>query len=128
MVKTLLISSLFFLYSLPALACSCVWAGKFSDVSQNTPLIVRGRVQHYGPALPHGENLYENMTIDIVDIVRGQYEHQTLKILGDPGYLCRPYISSSTFPVEGEFLFALQQPQQQTVPLSGCGEYFVPAQ
>ena len=95
-------------------------------MSENTPLIIRGRVQRYGAPLAHGKNLYADMEIEILEILRGRYGHQTLTVLGDPGHLCRPYISATTFPINGEFLLALQPPQQQTVPLSGCGEYFLP--
>lgn len=119
---------LFLLSSAPAMACSCLWAGSFKDVSANTPLIIRGRVKQYGPKLSHGDTLYTNMDVEVLEVVRGTYTAPQLKILGDPGHLCRPYVSQQTFPLQGEFLFAVQTPKNSTVALSGCGEFHVPIQ
>ena len=110
---------------LPAFSCSCIWTGSFVEASANQPLIIRGRIQQYGAQIFPTQKIYTEMDIEVLDVIRGNYSQPTLKLLGDPGHLCRPYISQTAFPLQGEFLFAVQIPERNKVPLSACGEFYL---
>lgn len=133
MLNKLAVTVLILSYSLPAMACTCSSAGNFTEASTDTPLIIRGRVKKYGPQLSiqsvHSqspvENLFASMDVEVLEVIKGALEEDRLTLLGDPGNLCREYVSTQTFPLEGEFLFAIQTPENSEVALSSCGEFFL---
>ena len=78
-----------------AFACSCMWAGTFSRVAFGKELIVLGEV------MDHYKN---SMEVKVVEVIRGTEERKTIRIWGDNGALCRPYVSG--FPIGTRWLFA----------------------
>jgi len=79
-----------------AFACSCMWAGPFSKVTLGKELIVLGEV------MDHYKN---SMEVQIIEVVKGTEERKTIRIWGDNGALCRPYVAH--FPIGTRWLFAV---------------------
>ena len=102
-------------------ACSCVWGGKFSQIAKKSEVVVHARIKNFGSRLSHGETLHENMVVEVIDVIKGSYQGTSLKLLGDPGHLCRAYVDTSRFKIGDEHLFALRN-EESTQPLVGCGE------
>ncbi len=113
--------TVFFSIPSPSFACSCDYVGKFSEYTLGDKGIVRATVKEYGPKLPHGETLYESMTVEITDVIKGKYNNKKLTLLGDPGHLCRDYVDSTRFKVGTEHLISISS-EKTTQPLGGCGE------
>lgn len=102
-----------------------MWAGPFVKMAKKSELVVRAKVKSYGPRLPHGENLYASMEVELVAVIKGEYTAETFTILGDPGHLCRPYITPAKFKKGHEYLFALSKSKENPQGLSVCGEYWI---
>lgn len=106
----------------PASACSCMWAGGFLKVSPGAEVIVRVRVRDY-----HGRSRKVDLAMDVVVLERlkGRPAADDIRIWGDNGALCRPYVSG--FPRGTEWILAIR-------PLSGphereagrAGDYYIP--
>ena len=97
------------------LACTCVPAGPFLSVSARETLIVRGTVARY---VGHG------MDVDVRETLKGQPGAATVRIWGDTGLLCRPYVSQ--FPIGTEWVFAVRpsvERGESGYAISACGEY-----
>ena len=114
-IATLLLSSSY------AIACSCIYGGKFQTYSSSNPVVIRGKVLSYGPELRSNDRYFETMTIEISDVVKGNIQHSRIELQGDTGMSCFKYISSSAYPIGSEHLFSLSSSEQRQ-PLWGCGE------
>jgi len=79
-----------------AFACSCMWAGPFAKVALGKELIVLGEV------MDHYKN---SMEVQIIEVVKGTEERKTIRIWGDNGALCRPYVAH--FPIGTRWLLAV---------------------
>ena len=107
----------------PCDACSCAWAGSFLTVAPGAAAIVRARVTAY-----HGRSrdIDLAMDVDVVEVMKGVVGSKRIRIWGDNGAQCRPYVSG--FPVGTEWLFAIDQLKQIGKPgdyfINGCGEYW----
>ncbi len=80
----------------PVLACSCSWRGPFTKVALGNELVVLGAV------VSHYRN---SMTVRVLDVIKGAETRAMVRIWGDNGALCRPYVTS--FPVGTRWLLAL---------------------
>jgi len=106
-------------------ACSCSWGGPFYEMANKSNLVVKVKVLSYGKKLKYGENLYSNMEVEIIDVIKGKFKNKKMVVLGDPGHLCRPYISTDRFPLKKVFLLALAENMTSTQALSVCGEFYI---
>jgi hypothetical protein len=88
-----------------AFACSCMWAGPFSKVAPSQELIVLGEV------LSHYKN---SMDVRVIEVLKGTEEGKTIRIWGDTGALCRPYVSH--FPVGTTWLVAVRKTTAEQSP------------
>ncbi len=89
----------------PGLGCSCTWAGPFLTVAPRAPLIVRARVlAHHG----EGAGTPLAMDLEVLEVLHGESPTGRLRVWGDDGALCRPYVT--TFPVGSEWVLALDGP------------------
>jgi hypothetical protein len=105
-----------------ASACTCLWAGGFLTVAPGAEVIVRARVVDY-----HGRNRKVDlaMDVDVAEVWKGRALAGRIRIWGDNGALCRPYVSA--FPRGTEWLLAIR-------PLGGSrehdshrsGEFYIP--
>ena len=116
------------LYASHSFACDCVWGGPFQKVSGEADLLVTVRVEAYGPTLTHGQDLYEYMKVSILDVLTGEEKASTLLVYGDPGNLCRPYVTPNRFGLGRKYVMALHHLKENVGPnygLSNCGEYWL---
>ena len=108
-------------FSNTSIACSCLYAGKFSDYVAGDKGVVRATNMKYGPKLSHGGTLYESMFVEVTDVIKGEYNSKELTLLGDPGHLCRDYVNSMRFKIGSEHLISISS-EEAIQPLGGCGE------
>jgi hypothetical protein len=95
----------------PANACTCVWGGAFLTVAPKAEIIVRVRIRDYhgqsrGPAPPA-------MDVAVLEQLKGPEVAREIRIWGDSGVLCRPYVSQ--FPRGTDWLLAIY-PQRRERP------------
>lgn len=109
----------------PVAACSCQWAGPFAEVMNDEEFVVRARVIAYGEALPRNENIHLDMRVELLETWKGDADVSELTILGDPGNLCRVYITEERFKIGEEYLFAVTRDESGDAPLNICGEYWM---
>ncbi len=89
------------------MSCSCGWDGPFLEVWADADLVVKVKVTSYGPKLEHGENLYESMRVEVLEVIKGEEEKTSLVVYGDPGNLCRPYITPHRFSLGKIYALAI---------------------
>jgi hypothetical protein len=100
-----------------ALACSCMWSGPFTKVALGTDLVVLAEVQSY---------YRHSMDVAIVEILKGGDDRREIRVWGDSGALCRPYVTA--FPRGTRWIFALKrlgEPTARDYAISVCGEYWL---
>jgi hypothetical protein len=101
-----------------ALACRCIWAGPFTKVALATELVVLADVRSYER---HG------MDVAVIEVLKGEEDRRTIRVWGDDGALCRPYVA--TFPRGTRWVFALQrEPGSGDYAISGCGAFWLAVQ
>ena len=83
-------------------ACRCATGAPFEEASQGKPLIIHARVLEYGDVLG---DIPTSMTVEVVRVIKGEARGARMKVWGDPGNLCRPYVTR--FPIGTEWLLAL---------------------
>lgn len=104
-----------------AMACSCTSKGDFIQYANQSEGVIRAKIAGYGDPLTHGESLYESMIVEVIDVIRGGLEFESIVLLGDPGNLCRDYVDSNKFIIGKEYFIALHG-NESTQPFGGCGE------
>lgn len=107
-----------------AIACSCMAIGTFEGYARGSAAVIHARVKSLGPRLSHGETLHESMRVEVVSVIAGNLDHDTVMLLGDPGFMCRDYVDSRIFVIGSEFLIALHNDAAEQ-PFGGCGEAWV---
>ena len=123
---------LFFSFSKPEKKpCNCLSHGSFLKVSKYTQLVIVGKVKAYTHfKYIQGQRTPVGMDVEIIDQLKGNYTAKTVRIWGDNGALCRPFLSS--FPLNKTFVFALDpgNPQSGNIGekktdyfVSICGEF-----
>ena len=78
--------------------CGCEGDCSFSVVSQQTELVALVKVISYDDFLEAEIMNYDgkmpySMTVEIIDLYKGEEKRKHIKIWGDNGVLCRPYIA-----------------------------------
>lgn len=81
-----------------AQACTCAWAGPFASVALSADLVVRAKVLSYDK---------NSMKVSVLEVLRGREWRRTIRIWGDNGAQCSPYVSS--FPIGTEWVFAIRK-------------------
>jgi hypothetical protein len=96
-------------------ACSCSWGGPFLTVAPKTALIVRAKVLGYSSYA---------MDVEIQETLKGDATLKKVRIWGDWGGDCRPYVSM--FPVGTEWIFAISPDSSKKgdYGISVCGEFW----
>lgn len=100
-----------------ALACRCLWAGPFTKVALGTDLVVLAKVRSYDR---------NSMEVAVIEILKGEEVRRVLRIWGDNGALCRPYVT--LFPRGTRWIFALErerEPGSRDYTISGCGAFWL---
>ena len=107
-----------------ATACSCASKGSFVEYAKQSEGVIRARIVSYGKKLSHGETLFESMSVEIIAVLKGRLQFESIQLMGDPGHLCRDYVDSRIFVVGKEFLIALHG-DEAVQPFGGCGEAWI---
>jgi hypothetical protein len=120
--------------------CSCSYAGNFLKISKHVDIVVIIKVTDYKDyfvltgASPNDINQPQSATFEIVEILKGQENRKEIKVFGDNGFLCRPYINK--FQKGKYYIVGLYKCQnierengiKETVDdyqISSCGDYWV---
>lgn len=112
--------------SQPALACTCSDGGDFAEFSADLPIVVRAKIVSHGDSLPFNSNQYQDMGVEIVEVVKGTYPNRVLTLVGDSGMSCLNPINRSKYPLGSEHFIALLNTEEKQ-GLLGCGESSVRA-
>ncbi len=111
MKQLTLIATFLLLSSLSTLACECECLDdcSFSVVSKSSDFVALVRVISYDDYLEdqimgHEGYMPYSMTVEIIKKYKGSESRQSIKIWGDDGKECRPYIAN--FKIGGYYLIA----------------------
>ena len=117
-----------------AMACTCLWGGPFAKIALGQELVVYGEVLGY---------YRHSMEVKVLEVLQGKEERSTIRIWGDNGALCRPYVHG--FPIGTRWLFAVSalpeammndqspsflgrfftNPSRRDYVISFCGDFWV---
>ena len=103
-----------------AQACSCAWQGPFLAVSQQAPLVVRGKI------IRHNHDKTPSMDLLVLEVLKGAMLDSGLRIQTGDGMHCRPV--ADNFPVGSEWILALNGPGSKpgnSIAISHCGDYWL---
>ncbi len=111
MRKIFLLLSLIIFYSLETFSCSCFssWNDSFSRTAKKAKFVALIKVISFDEYLDeeilgHEEKMPYLMTVEIVKKYKGTENRKRIKIWGDNGILCRPYLSE--FKINGYYIVA----------------------
>ena len=76
-------------------ACSCIWVGPLATVGPTRDVVLRGKV------LSHDRN---SIHFEVVEVLFGDEDRAHVRIWGDNGILCRPYVER--FPAGSDWVIA----------------------
>lgn len=62
------------------------------------------------------------MLLDVSEIIQGNKVKENMKVFGDNGALCRPYVTM--FPKGKKFIFALETSESREYFISSCGMFY----
>ncbi|WP_159092206.1 hypothetical protein [Aquimarina sp. Aq107] len=100
MARSVLIVLFIFFYSSDVFACSCsfAWNDSFSRTIKNSEFVALVKIISFDKYLDedilgHNGKMPYSMTVEIIKKYKGNEKRKKIKILGDNGMLCRPYLS-----------------------------------
>ncbi|MBX7143692.1 MAG: hypothetical protein K1X79_04510 [Oligoflexia bacterium] len=95
-----------------ALACDGVWGGggDFSLFTKETDLVALVKVDKFSNIATYSDrpSIVLSMDVSVLEIYRGHNSSKTIRIWGDSGSLCRPYIAGS-FELGKVYIVGLSQ-------------------
>lgn len=142
-MKKLSLTLIFILISTLTFACSCSWTN-FLKASKNSELIIKARVLKHNYYLPNGKlrNLTlidsldysgHSITIELIEILKGNAKRKTFEIYGGNGWDCRPPLQN--FKMNKIYIFSiyktdrtkLSQTQEDSKDYSlySCSEFLI---
>lgn len=111
MRQALLIISFIIFSSFEVLACSCSrsWNDSFRSTAKNSEFVALIKILSFDEYLEYEVMGYDgkmpySMTVEIVKKYKGTESRNRIRVLGDDGILCRPYLSD--FKIDGYYLVA----------------------
>jgi hypothetical protein len=118
-------------------ACDCESQGNFYKVSPNSDLVALVKINKYLTF----KDIYDSptpmsMEVEILEVFKGVDNRKTVKVWGDVGHLCRPYLNQ--FSVDSLYVIAFQKGEkgsefghlnetENDYSISNCGEYWLKA-
>ncbi|WP_104734378.1 hypothetical protein [Hanstruepera ponticola] len=115
MKKLLFILILMFSIQSFACSCECNWDCRFGAVSDNQEFVALIKVIEYTDYLEHrNEKFPYSITVEIIKKYKGSESRKRIKIWGDNGMLCRPYIEE--FKVGKYYLIAPSKIEYDSEP------------
>lgn len=139
MPKSLIVFLIIFLsFTHSVNACSCESEGPFLTVAQSGDLVALVRITKYLSFREiQKQQIPMSMEAEIISIYKGTENRKTIKVWGDYGHLCRPYLShfdSGSFYVisffkgrDGKKGFAHPDETSNDYYISICGDYWLSA-
>ena len=112
-------TTIFLLQTSLSLACTCIYGGEFAENSARYRGVVRAKVIKYGRH--HKEDIYKSIIVEVTDVVKGEFNHSKIKLIGDLGHHCREYAKAKKYQIGKEFLFVIGN-NKKVQTLYGCGE------
>lgn len=87
--------------------CSCGWMRPFVEAARGMT-VAHGIVRSYvrAPQMQHPIA----MDVQILGVLQGNYKAKTMRIVGDFGMSCVPYVEN--FPIDTEWVFAVGGPAE----------------
>jgi hypothetical protein len=109
MRQTLLITSILFFSACKVYSCSCYnsWNDSFKLTSRTSEFVALIKVlsfDHYLDDDYYQEKIPYSMTVEIIEKYKGEESRKLVRIWGDNGILCRPYLTE--FKINGYYLAA----------------------
>ncbi|PCI74710.1 MAG: hypothetical protein COB20_14710 [SAR86 cluster bacterium] len=104
-----------------SLACTSIYIGKFQNFSNTQPIVVRATVVIHGESLRSRADYFEEMTVVVTDVIKGDFPYRSFTFFGDTGMSCLRYITREEFQIGSEHLFILQNAEARQ-PLLVAGE------
>ncbi len=104
-----------------SLACTMLYQGPFATFAQMQPVIVRARVIAHGESLRNRADYFEEMTVAVSEVIKGDYPNGRIRFFGDTGMSCLSYITLEKYPIDSEHLFILESSKPRQ-PLLAAGE------
>jgi hypothetical protein len=108
-----------------AYPCSCTWRGPFFVMAPQSELVILGRILGY-----YGEErgVKLAMDVEVIEIFQGKTDQRHIRVWGDNGMLCRPYVTQ--FPTGTEWVLALNSPGSKPgysdgYAISICGTFYL---
>jgi len=101
-----MIVALSILFATAALACECkpVADPSFIISAQEVPLVIQAKVERHSEKKG---SKYLAMDLKVIRVFQGALVGRELRVWGDNGILCRPYVTQ--FPENSEWIFALNR-------------------
>jgi len=116
-------------------ACDCESQGNFYKVSPNTDFVALVKISEYLTF----KDIYDSSTpmsmeVEILEVFKGVDNRKKVKVWGDVGHLCRPYLSQ--FSVDSLYVIAFHKGEKRSdfghrdetdndYSISNCGEYWI---
>lgn len=117
-------------------ACDCELEGNFYRVSPTSDLVALVKINKYLTF----KNIYDNptpisMEVEVLEVFKGIENRKRIKVWGDFGHLCRPYLNQ--FSVDSLYVIAFhkgkkgdfehKEETENDYSISNCGEYWLKA-
>jgi hypothetical protein len=111
--------------SCPPLAPGATHAAPFLDVAPGSDLVVVAEVLRYSGKRHTSARIPEAMDVAVRQVFKGAERRSTLRLRGDTGVLCRPYVTK--FAPGTVWVFALHRAPEKRgeYALSACGEHWL---
>ncbi|MCA9520180.1 MAG: hypothetical protein KC609_04385 [Myxococcales bacterium] len=108
--------------SAAALACKCDTSRTFLSVARYGELVIVGRVERYQQNKAQRIPLY--MDVRVERVLKGAHSGRQIRIFGDNGMLCRPYVRR--FGIGTRWVFVLRKGHREAgYMISICGEHWL---
>ena len=117
-------------------ACDCNSVGSFQKASVQADFIAFVKInKHLTFKDIYGSPIPMSMEVEILEVFKGKEDQTTIKVWGDDGHLCRPYLN--IFAVDSLFVIAFHKGEngssghpeetEKDYSISNCGEFWLRA-
>ncbi len=106
-----------------AQACSCANL-TFMPTAKRSDSVIRAKVLEYRWDQPDRKQMPVAMIVEVKEVYKGTIKSRQVKVLGDNGITCRPFVVK--FPIGTEWVFAVSEISygvgKKELALSNCAE------
>lgn len=104
--------------NLTAVGCDCGWGGDFLKLSNETAIIFQFEVLGHEKLDRERDEI---LIAKVLKIYKGELENDTVRLRGDDGHYCAPYVSQ--FEVGEKYMVQIMRTDWKDLWLSNCGEF-----